>query len=247
LKYPSDISTCHKLLKIQEQKITSLEKETGKQEQDILRLHDLLLKLSEEMAKLKNQLGKNSTNSHKPSSTDYFFRKTVVVEPSGKAKGGQKGHIGNTLRMIDNPDEFIIHEPTVCTCGENLAGIAKRIEQKRQLFDLPIIRFHVVEHQITSCDCPKCGKLMVSEFPQNITAPVQYGNRTKAFSVLLNNKCQFSFRKVGMVFESIAGQSINQTTLQNANNEAYLALESVEKSNIEDLKTHKLLELMKQY
>jgi transposase len=138
--------------------------------------------------------------------------------------------------MIESPDEIIIHQPTVCTCGENLAGIAKRMEQKRQLFDLPIIRFHVVEHQITSCDCPKCGKLMVSEFPQNITAPVQYGNRTKAFSVLLNNKCQVSFRKVGMVLESIAGQSINQTTLQNANNEAYLALESVEKNNIEDLK-----------
>ncbi|MDZ7936551.1 MAG: transposase [Emticicia sp.] len=54
--------------------------------------------------------------------------------------------------------------------------------------------------------------------------------------MLLNNKCQVSFRKIGVVFESIAGQSINQTTLQNANNEAYLALESVEQNNIEDLR-----------
>lgn len=236
MKYPNDISTCHKLLKNQEQKITTLEKEVGKQEQEILRLHDLLLELSEDMAKLKNQLGKNSTNSHRPSSTDYFFRKTVAVEPSHKVKGGQKGHIGNTLKMVENPDQIILHDPIICTCGENLEEIVKKIVQKRQIFDLPIIKFHVVEHQITSCDCPKCGKLMVAEFPNNITAPVQYGNRTKAFSVLLNNKCQVSFRKIGMVFESIAGRNINQTTLQNANNEAYLALESVEKNNIEDLK-----------
>jgi transposase len=215
-------------------------------------LHILLLELSEELAKLKKQraafrLGKNSTNSHKPSSTDYFFLKTVAVEPSDKVKGGQKrnaarGHIGNTLRMVENPHEIIIHEPVRCSCGEDLSGIAKKTEQKRQLFYLPRIKFNSIEHQITSCDCLRCGKSMVAEFPQNITAPVQCGtppddNRTKAFSVLLNNKCQVSFKKIAMVFESIAGQSVNQTTLQNANNEAYLALESVEKSNIEDLKT----------
>jgi transposase len=224
------------LLKKQDKEIVRQGKENAKQNQEILHLNTLLLELSEEMSKLKNQLGKNSTNSHKPSSTDYFFRKTVAVESSDNLKGGQTGHIGNTLRMIENPNEIIIHEPVKCTCGENLAGIAKNMEQKRQMFDLPDIKFHVVEHQTTSCNCPRCGKSMVGEFPQNITAPVQYGNRTKAFSVLLNNKCQVSFRKIGMVFESVAGQSINQTTLQNANNEAYLALESVEKSNIEDLK-----------
>jgi transposase len=236
LKYPNNIALCQDLLKKQDKEIVRQGKENAKQNQEILHLHTLLLELSEEMSKLKNQLGKNSTNSHKPSSTDYFFRKTVAIEPSDKAKGGQTGHIGNTLRMVESPDEIIMHDPTRCTCGEDLSGIAKKIEQKRQMFDLPVIKFQVLEHQITSCNCPRCGRIVVAEFPQNITAPVQYGNRTKAFSVLLNNKCQVSFRKIAIVFESIAGQSINQTTLQNANNEAYLALESVEKSNIEDLK-----------
>jgi transposase len=236
LKYPNNIALCQELLRKQDKEIVRQGKENAKQNQEILHLHTLLLELSEEMAKLKNQLGKNSTNSHKPSSTDYFFRKTVAIEPSDKAKGGQTGHIGNTLRMVESPDEIIMHEPTRCTCGEDLSEIAKKIEQKRQMFDLPVIKFQVLEHQITSCNCPRCGRIVVAEFPQNITAPVQYGNRTKAFSVLLNNKCQVSFRKIAIVFESIAGQSINQTTLQNANNEAYWALESVEKSNIEDLK-----------
>lgn len=183
MKYPTDISFCHELLKKQNNQIVGQSKQLTKQNQEILHLHKLLLELSEEMAKLKNQLSKNSTNSHRPSSTDYFFRKTVAIEPSDKAKGGQKGHIGNTLRMVENPDQIIIHEPTRCSCGENLA----------------------------------------------------------AFSVLLNNNCQVSFRKIGMIFESIVGQSINQTTLQNANNEAHLALESVEKSNIEDLKSSQVV------
>jgi hypothetical protein len=70
--------------------------------------------------------------------------------------------------MIENPDEVVIHQPLICTCGENLAGIAKNIAQKRQMFDLPVIKFNVVEHQIESCDCPRCGKLVVAEFPNNI-------------------------------------------------------------------------------
>ncbi|MDZ7897529.1 MAG: hypothetical protein U5N85_05820 [Arcicella sp.] len=135
--------------------------------------------------------------------------------------------------MVENPDEFIYSRANGMHLWGDLAGNYQGNEAKAWLlFDLPVIKFEVVEHQITSCNCPNCGKLVVAEFPPHITAPVQYGNRTKAFWVLLNNKCQVSFRKIGVVFESIAGQSINQTTLQNANNEAYLALESVEQNNI---------------
>ena len=135
MKYPNNIALCQELLRKQDKEIVRQGKENAKQNQEILHLHTLLLELSEEMSKLKNQLGKNSTNSHKLSSTDYFFRKTVEIEPSDKVKGGQIGHIGNTLRMVENPDEIIIHEPTRCTCGENLVSIAKQMEQKRQLFE----------------------------------------------------------------------------------------------------------------
>ena len=112
MKYPNNISLCHELLRKQDKEFVRQGKQIAKQDQEILHLHSLLLEVTEEMSKLKNQLGKNSTNSHKPSSTDYFFRKTVAVEPSDKVKGGQIGHIGNTLSMVENPDEIIIHEPT---------------------------------------------------------------------------------------------------------------------------------------
>ena len=224
MELPSTIKQCHQLL--------------FHLEADNARLHDLMESLLERIFQLERQLGKNSSNSSKPPSTDHFFKKTtsVAIAPSNKSKGGQVGHKGDTLKMVETADEIIQHIPLKCTCGASLAGIEPVLTQKRQLFDLPTIRFEVQEHQVFTCDCPHCGEKNTANFPANIKAPVQYGNQTKAFSVLLNNTCQVSFRKISKLIDNLTGQKINQTTLQSANDEAFLALEALEKANIEDLK-----------
>lgn len=92
--------------------------------------------------------------------------------------------------MIETPDEIIQHIqhiPQQCTCGASLEGIEPILAQKRQSFDLPTIRFQVQEHQTFACTCSTCGQENTAVFPQNIKAPVQYGNQTKAFSIMLNN------------------------------------------------------------
>lgn len=224
MELPSTIEKCHQLL--------------VRSEADNMRLHGLMETLLERIFQLERQLGKNSSNSSKPPSTDHFFKKTTSVDisPSDKPKGGQKGHKGDTLKMVETPDEIIQHIPRQCACGASLEGIVPILTQKRQSFDLPAIRFQVQEHQIFACTCSTCGQENTADFPHNIKAPVQYGNQTKAFSVMLNNTCQVSFRKISTLIENITGQKINQTTLQNANNEAFMALEPIEKANMEDLK-----------
>ncbi|HLW22051.1 MAG TPA: DUF6444 domain-containing protein, partial [Sphaerochaetaceae bacterium] len=62
------------------------------------------------IAQLEEQKNKNSGNSSKPSSTDFFNKpKPSSINKGGKASpkkrtGGQKGHKGSTLELKEEPD-----------------------------------------------------------------------------------------------------------------------------------------------
>ena len=73
-------------------------------------LQKQVAELQKEVQKLKDQLAKNSRNSSKPPSSDGFKKPSPKsLRPRGKRKpGGQKGHLGSTLKMVDKPDHTII-------------------------------------------------------------------------------------------------------------------------------------------
>ena len=54
---------------------------------------------------LANRLNLNSTNSSKPPSSDPN-RKKQARRKTGKKPGGQNGHVGTTLKKVDDPDEI---------------------------------------------------------------------------------------------------------------------------------------------
>src|SRR6516225_7264757 len=81
----------------------------------------LIAQLQERIAELERRLGLNSGNSGKPPSSDGLKkppRTRSSREPSGKKPGGQKGHKGETLRQVTEPDSIVDHFPTSCAaCG----------------------------------------------------------------------------------------------------------------------------------
>lgn len=63
--------------------------------------------LEERVKLLESRLNQNSHNSSKPPSTDFVKEKPNPKsrrEKSDRKKGGQKGHKGTTLNMVNNPD-----------------------------------------------------------------------------------------------------------------------------------------------
>ena len=142
------------------------------------------------IAELERQLGLNSSNSGKPPSSDGLkkpARVTSLRERSAKKPGGQKGHKGETLRQVADPDDLVDHYPSACSgCGAGLDPDTSVGHSARQVFDLPEPEPLVVtEHRAHDCRCPACGAKTRAAFPDGVNAPVQYGPRISAFVLYL--------------------------------------------------------------
>ena len=147
--------------------------------------------LQAEVTDLRRQLGQDNSNSSKPPSSDGLKKKPRIPGSlrgrSGKASGGQKGHKGDTLRQVADPDYVIEH--TACVCGH--CGLpldpksAVRIE-KRQVFDLAERPLVVTEHQAAIYRCAGCRGETKAVFPDGVVSLTQYGERLRAAAIYLN-------------------------------------------------------------
>jgi hypothetical protein len=97
--------------------------------------------LKARLAELERRLGLNSSNSGKPPSSDGLTkpaRARSLRDRSGKKPGGQKGHKGETLRQVAEPDVVVNHYPSACSgCGAGLDQDTSVGHSARQVFDLP--------------------------------------------------------------------------------------------------------------
>ena len=146
--------------------------------------------LKAQIAELERRLGLNSSNSGKPPSSDGLKKPARVTssrEPSGKPPGGQKGHKGETLRQVAEPDQIVDHFPPACTtCGRAVTPAMSTGHRVRQVFDLPApAPLIVTEHRAHDCRCAACGAHSQAAFPDGVNAPVQYGQRIAAFVTYL--------------------------------------------------------------
>jgi transposase len=146
--------------------------------------------LQARVAELERRMGLNSRNSSKPPATDGLKkppRTRSLRESSGRKSGGQKGHPGETLRQVDNPDHIIDHYPDACDqCATALTPEMATTYRARQVFDLPEpAPLEVTEHRAHTCECARCGSQTSAAFPAEAGSPVQYGARITAFIVYL--------------------------------------------------------------
>jgi transposase len=186
--------------------------------------------LKEKIIELEARLNSNSRNSSKPPSSDGYQKKPALPPKTKGKQGGQRGHKGRTLQQVEHPDKTVKCNPGPCDCGHEFENDELVLSETRQVFDIPEPKLEVTEYQIYKGECPVCGKLHKGTAPEGVNAPVQYGNRVKAYAVLLNVHFKLPFKKIQLLFGDLFGYSINESTIFSAGQQCYEKLEETEES-----------------
>src|SRR5689334_8295675 len=165
------------------------------------------------LAALQAQLGRDSSTSGKPPSSDSPFTKKPAAKRSvrrrsGKPQGKQPGAPSATLRLIDDPDDTITHTPPVCAgCGDDLADAEVFGVSRRQVFDVPPPppRPYVTEHRVQSRTCAACGATTGATAPAGASGRVQYGPGVTARAAWLTCAHFLPVRRARRVLNALLG------------------------------------------
>ena len=178
--------------------------------------------LRERIAELERRWGIDSQTSSKPPSSDGLKKKnahrTRSLRPkSQRPTGGQKGHQGQTLKQVSEPDKIINHGATdcCCCCGCDVSNEQVLSVFKRQVFDIPEPRIEVTEHQVEVKQCPQCQQKIQGAFPPEVKAPVQYGVRIKAVSAYLQHQHFIPEDRLSEALEDLYGCRMSPGTIAN--------------------------------
>ena len=179
----------------------------------------LIEQLQQRIAELEARLAKDSHNSSKPPSSDPPFRKPPPRsqrKSSGRKPGGQKGHKGATRVLVDAPDHLVVIPlEGACRCGRCRSQIpAQLLPERRQVIELVMHR-EVTEYRTVAGACA-CGRVHRSHFPEDISAPVQYGPGVSAFAVYMTQYQLLPFERTAAVLDELAGIAISPGSLYSA-------------------------------
>ncbi len=172
---------------------------------------------------LANRLNMNSTNSSKPPSSDPN-RKKKPQSKTGKKPGGQKGHVGTSLKKVDDPDkvELIkIDRSKLPTGRYRQVGF-----DSRQVFDIDISRV-VTEYRAQILEDDK-GNRFVASFPDGVTKAVQYGTGLKAHSVYMSQFQLIPYNRIQDYFADQLHIPVSEGSIFNFNKQAFRLLADFE-------------------
>jgi len=170
-------------------RIAELEGELAARDALIVELRAKVATLTRRVAELEAKLGKNSTNSSKPPSSDGPEVQRKRKEPTGRRRGGQPGHKGHTRELlpIEQVDLVVPLVPKQCRwCSKPLNG-EDASPLRHQVMEVPPIRPVVTEYQCHELTCEACGLATRAELPAGVPEGA-FGPRLMAMVAICTGK-----------------------------------------------------------
>lgn len=195
-------------------------------------LEEQLAAVMGKVAELEKLVGRNSSNSSKPPSSDTGSAKSSRPENAnraarramGRRQGKQPGSPGFTLAQVADPDVVVVHHPERCRgCDTSLGDAVVTGEIVRQVFDVPDPTVVVTEHRAEKRRCV-CGCETTALFPPEATAPAVYGPSIKAHAVYLLCAQHVPRERCAQTLAELFGVNVSTGTLDNWMHEAADAL-----------------------
>ena len=187
----------------------------------------LIEALRVELAGLRREAGRDSSNSSQPPSHDGPASKAKAkagkdsAEPADassdgsgetgvdrrkRKQGGQPGHRGSGLARVARPDRIEQVEPDACgSCGACLAGAGGQVASSVQVFDLPALALTVTEYLMMARSCG-CGHVTTAPAPVGVRGgPTCYGPHVTAAATWLASQDVIGVERAADMMSALLG------------------------------------------
>lgn len=171
----------------------------------------LVASFERRIAALEERLGKNSTNSSKPPSSDTPAVKRRPPAPaSGRKRGGQPGHRRHRRELVPPEEvrETFECKPDHCRgCGRELHGDDPE-PIRHQVAELPPVRPVVDEYRLHRLACEHCGERTLAPLPPGVPRGA-FGPRLRAVLSVLVGAYRLGKRPAARLVYDLLGLKIS--------------------------------------
>ncbi|WNG43759.1 IS66 family transposase [Archangium minus] len=166
------------------------------------------------IAELRERLGRDSSNSDKPPSTDGpegRRRRNKKPRGSGRRPGGQVGHEAHGRQLLpeDQVDEVRPVLPRACSkCG---GPVEEREEgppaSRHQVWEVPEVKPHVTEWRLVYGYCAGCQRWTQGELPEGVPTGT-FGPRLMALVAYMTGLLRLPKRPVQWLLRDVLGVEV---------------------------------------
>lgn len=200
--------------------------------------------LEEQYKNLRNQSSRNSsqppnkdwqskpnTNKDKPAPKPASRGKKKKKKPSG----GQKGHKGQRLKAVKNPDWTQCHRLETTPGGAQLKDEHIVGWEERQVFELPRVTYEVTAHRRAVYKDPETGEILKAPFPEGVKAATSYGPNIKALALNLHVAHLIPLQRTARIIRDLFGLPMSEGTIVNAKQAAEQNLQTFQQEAVEQV------------
>lgn len=202
-------------------RISELEAELAAKIAQITEQAEEIAALKTQLAELLEKLNQNSSNSHKPPSSDppgNRKQRRANAKDKKRKRGGQKGHKGNRRNLLppEQVDDFVHHFPHECeSCWKPLPETRDPHATRYQFTEVPPIRPHTTEHRRHAVTCPHCRFVTRAPYDANKIPTSPFGPRLMALMAMLTGVYHLSRRTAKGLLSDVLGVEVSLGAISN--------------------------------
>lgn len=203
-----------KTLAARDAEIAARDAEIAARDAEIAALRAQVEELTRQVAALMERLSQNSSNSHKPPSSDtpaQRVERNAKKRKSSRKRGGQKGHRGWHRELLDasQVDQFVDLYPPECTnCWEALPEVFDPNARRQQVTEVPPITPHTTEYRRHAVTCRCCGARTRAAVDGRIPDS-PFGPRLSSIAALLTGVYHVSRRQAQRLLMDLLGVKVS--------------------------------------